>query len=70
MEAWAELQAIAEQIRASAELRELVRSTAARRGLLHALKADPSGGVVVERLQRYFDRYGHQVYNLDFAERC
>lgn len=68
LEAWAELQAIAEQIRASAELRELVRSTAAQR-LLHALKADPSGGVVVERLQRYFDRYGHQVYNLDFAER-
>jgi rifampicin phosphotransferase len=68
LEAWAELQDVAEQIRASAELRELVGSTAAQR-LLQALKADPGdGGVVLERLQRYFDRYGHQVYNLDFVE--
>ena len=67
LEAEAELQAIAEQVRASDDLRELVVSTPAQR-LLDALKASPSGSVVVERLQRYLDRYGHQVYNLDFAE--
>ena len=67
VDAEAELQAVAEQVRTSAELRELVGSTAAH-GLLNALKTDPDGVVVVERLQRYLDRYGHQVYNLDFAE--
>ena len=67
LEAEAELQAIAEQVRASEELRELVVSTPARR-LLAALKAAPGGSAGVERLQRYLDRYGHQVYNLDFVE--
>jgi pyruvate,water dikinase len=67
LEAEAELQAIAEQVRASDDLRELVGSTPARR-LLDALKASPSGRAVVGRLQRSLDRYGHQVYNLDFAE--
>ncbi len=67
LEAEAELRAIAEQIRASDDLRELVGSTPAQR-LLDALKAGPSGSIVVEGLQRYLDRYGHQVYNLDFAE--
>lgn len=67
LDAEAELQAVAELVRASAELRELVGSTAAQ-GLLNALKANPGGADVVERLQEYLDRYGHQVYNLDFAE--
>jgi rifampicin phosphotransferase len=67
LEAEAELQVIAEQVRGSEELRELVRSTPAQR-LLDALKASPSGSATVESLQRYLDRYGHQVYNLDFAE--
>jgi len=67
LEAEAELQAIAEQIRASDDLRELVRSTPARL-LLGALEANPGGKPVLEGLHRYLDRYGHQVYNLDFAE--
>src|SRR5262249_17435222 len=67
LDAEVDLQAVAEQIRASEELRELVRTTPAQR-LLDALKASPSGSGVVDRLQRYLDRYGHQVYNLDFAE--
>jgi rifampicin phosphotransferase len=67
LEAEAELQAIAAQIRASDDLRELVRSTPAQR-LLGALEANPGGKPVLERLRRYRERYGHQVYNLDFAE--
>jgi rifampicin phosphotransferase len=67
LDAEADLQAIAEQVRASDELRELVTSTPTQR-LLDALNASPTGSVVVEKLQRYLDRYGHLIYNLDFAE--
>src|SRR4029453_4824195 len=67
LEAQAELQAIAEQVRASDDLRQLARSTPAQR-LLDALKATSSGSVVAGRIQHYLDRYGHQVYNLDFAD--
>jgi rifampicin phosphotransferase len=67
LDAEAELQAIAEQIRASEKLREIVGATSADR-LLDALVASPTGSGVLEKLQRYLDRYGHQVYNLDFAE--
>jgi pyruvate,water dikinase len=67
LEAEAELQGIAEQIRVSEELQEVVAATRAER-LLDAFGASPGGREVVERLQRYLDRYGHQVYNLDFAE--
>jgi phosphohistidine swiveling domain-containing protein len=67
LDAEADLQAIAEQIRASEKLREIVGATSADR-LLDALVASPTGSGVLEKLQRYLDRYGHQVYNLDFAE--
>ncbi|WP_423184536.1 PEP/pyruvate-binding domain-containing protein [Arthrobacter sp. NyZ413] len=67
LEAEVELQAIARQIRASDELCQLARSTPARR-LPDALKASSAGSVVAERLKLYLDRYGHQVYNLDFAD--
>jgi pyruvate,water dikinase len=67
LDAEAELQSIAQQVRASDELRELVPATPARR-LLDALSASSSGRVALARLQQYLDRYGHQVYNLDFAE--
>jgi rifampicin phosphotransferase len=67
LDAEAELQSIAQQVRASDELRELVQATPARR-LLDALSASSSGRVALARLQQYLDRYGHQVYNLDFAE--
>jgi rifampicin phosphotransferase len=67
LDAEAELQSIARQVRASDELREIVQATPAR-GLLDALSASSSGRIVLARLQQYLDRYGHQVYNLDFAE--
>jgi pyruvate,water dikinase len=67
LDAEAELQSIAQQVRASEELRQLVQATPARR-LLDALTANSSGRSVLDRLQQYLGRYGHQVYNLDFAE--
>jgi phosphohistidine swiveling domain-containing protein len=67
LDAEAELQGIAEQVRASDELRDVVESTPVR-GLLGTLADRPSGAAIVEHLQRYLDRYGHQVYNLDFVE--
>jgi rifampicin phosphotransferase len=67
IEAEAELQAIAGQACASDDLRELVRSTPTRQ-MLGALEANPGGTPILESFQRYLDRYGHQVYNLDFAE--
>ncbi len=66
LEGEAELQAIADQVRASEELRDLVASTPARR-LPEALAAIPVGRPVLDRLRLYLDRYGHQIYNLDFA---
>src|SRR5262249_1958802 len=67
LDAESELQAIAEQVRASAELCEVVEASRAER-LLGALSASPIGSGVLEKLRRYLDRYGHQIYNLDFAE--
>jgi len=67
VEAEAELEAIAEQIRGSRGLRDLVSTTPAGQ-LLEALEAIPAGRPVQERLRLYLDRYGHLVYNLDFVE--
>jgi pyruvate,water dikinase len=67
LEAEAELQAIAEEIRGSDTLREVVSTTPTQR-VLDALTACVGGSVSVARLRSYLDRYGHQVYNLDFAE--
>ena len=60
------LEAIAEKIRASDELREQVIVTPPVR-LLDLLAAHPDGQPVLNDLQGYLDEYGHQIYNLDFA---
>ncbi|WP_028265965.1 PEP/pyruvate-binding domain-containing protein [Arthrobacter sp. MA-N2] len=65
LEAQARLEAIAEHIRASGDLRQIALSIPVQR-LLDALSA--GGGDVAEQLQDYLGRYGHQVYNLDFAD--
>lgn len=62
IEAEVEMEAIAARIRSSDELRALVAATPANR-LLQAL----AGAPVYADVQRYLDRYGHQIYNLDFA---
>jgi pyruvate,water dikinase len=65
-EAQAELEAIARKINGSEELRAQVLNTPAPR-LLDMLAEQPDGQAVLGDLQRYFDTYGHQIYNLDFA---
>jgi phosphohistidine swiveling domain-containing protein len=67
IEAEAELQDLAAHVRGSDELRELVLSTPTPR-LLDALHGSPAGVAIVEHLRSYLDRYGHRVYDLDFAE--
>jgi rifampicin phosphotransferase len=66
LDAEAELEAIATAIRGSDALRILVEATPAQR-LLDALERDPSADSVLGGLERYFERYGHQIYSLDFA---
>jgi pyruvate,water dikinase len=65
-EAQAQLEAIAREISSSDALRELVLDTPAKR-LFPTLAEHPEGQSVRDDLQRYFDAYGHQIYNLDFA---
>jgi rifampicin phosphotransferase len=66
LDAEAELEGIATAIRGSDALRLLVEATPAKR-LLDELKRHPNGDSVLEDLNRYFERYGHQIYSLDFA---
>jgi rifampicin phosphotransferase len=66
LDAEAELEGIAAAIRGSDALRTVVEATPALQ-LLDALERDPSADSVLEGLQWYFERYGHQIYSLDFA---
>ncbi len=66
VDAQAELEAIARRINDSGSLRDLVLDTPAEE-LPAKLATHPDGQWVVDALQHYFDTYGHQIYNLDFA---
>jgi rifampicin phosphotransferase len=66
VEAQAQLEAIAHQIRSSDELLARVAASPAAQ-LLDVLAAHPDGQPVLEGIQRYLDRFGHQIYNLDFV---
>lgn len=66
VDAQAELEVIARTIRTHEQLRRLVESTPAEH-LLAELEAEPEAAAVVNDLRHYFDRYGHQIYSLDFA---
>lgn len=66
LEAEAELDAIARRVRESAALREYVLNTPAER-LLQDIPDTADGHVLRDDLDRYFARYGHQIYNLDFV---
>ena len=69
LQAQADLEAIATRIHEAEPLRDLVIATPAGE-LLDVLtqSPQPDARAVVEELHRYFDRYGHQIYTLDFAE--
>ncbi len=66
VDAETELEGLAEQVRASDELRALVTATPAA-GLTEALRSTTTGQAWLTAFARYLDRYGHQIYNLDFV---
>jgi phosphohistidine swiveling domain-containing protein len=66
VDAETELEMLAGQVRGSDELRALVTTTPAA-GLPEALEGTPTGQAWLDAFARYLDRYGHQVYNLDFV---
>lgn len=66
LDAQADMEALADQIRQSDSLRDLVLNTDSDQ-LLNALAATPEGTAVQQGIQQYLDEYGHQIYNLDFA---
>lgn len=66
MDAQAQLEDIAAQIRDSNALRDLLQRAPAKR-LLDTLSAHPEGQAVLGALRDYLETYGHQIYNLDFA---
>lgn len=67
MEAERELELVARNVSSDQALKDLVLATPVRE-LMAALAAHPAGSTVVADLNRYLDTYGHQVYDLDFAE--
>ena len=66
VDAETELEALAERIRASDELRALVAATPTA-GLPEAMGSTREGQDWLTAFSRYLDRYGHQIYNLDFV---
>jgi rifampicin phosphotransferase len=66
VDAETELEVLAEQVRVSEELRPLAAATSAA-DLPEALRCVPVGRAWLDAFARYLDRYGHQVYDLDFV---
>jgi pyruvate,water dikinase len=67
LEAETDLERVAGLVRESEALRALVAATPAG-SLLDALADTSAGQAALCALHRYFERYGHQIYTLDFAE--
>ncbi len=67
LDAQADMERIADAVRGSASLRELVLNTGASQ-LPAALAAHPDGQPVLDGIDHYLDEYGHQIYNLDFVD--
>ncbi len=66
LDAQANMEQIADTIRNTNSLRELVLNTTANQ-LQPALAAHPEGQPVLDGIEQYLAAYGHQIYNLDFA---
>jgi rifampicin phosphotransferase len=66
VDAETELEGLADQVRASDELRALVTATPAA-SLPETLRRTPTGQDWLAAFALYLDRYGHQVYSLDFV---
>jgi rifampicin phosphotransferase len=66
VDAETELEVLAGRVRGSDELRAFATAKPAA-GLPEALRHTPVGRAWLDAFARYLDRYGHQVYNLDFV---
>jgi rifampicin phosphotransferase len=66
VEAQTQLEAIARDIHSSEALRDRVVNKPASR-LVDTLAQYPDGKPILDALQHYLDRHGHQIYNLDFV---
>lgn len=67
LEAQAELESIATRVNAIADLNEMVIETPAGQ-LMDELRQHADGDSLLKDIQQYLDRYGHQIYNLDFIQ--
>lgn len=67
LEAQAELEAIATRVNAVADLNKMVIETPAVQ-LMDELRRHGDGDSLLQDIQQYLDRYGHQIYNLDFIQ--
>ena len=67
LQAQEDLESIATQIRDAESLRDLVLTTPAG-DLLDALTRHPASHAVLEHIHSHLERYGHQIYTLDFVE--
>lgn len=69
LQAQEDLEGIASRIHEADSLRDLVIATPAGEllGVLNQ-SSQPDARLVVDELHRYLDRYGHQIYTLDFVE--
>ena len=67
LEAQVDLEAIANKLQTSTDLRKLVAETPASQ-VLGALKVEPDAEDALQGIQTHFEKYGHQIYTLDFVE--
>lgn len=66
LDAQADMEQIADIVRGSESLRDLMLSGQPT-GLMQDLAVHGEGRPVLESIERYLADYGHQIYNLDFA---
>ena len=67
LDAQADMEALADLIRNSAEMREIVVNADAKL-MIKALSGHPGVEPLLEGIQQFLDTYGHQIYNLDFVD--
>lgn len=67
LDAQADMEALADMIRNAPEMRKIVLNTDTSQ-LLTTLSSHPEAQSVLNGIQQYLDKYGHQIYNLDFVD--
>jgi len=68
LEAQVDLESIAKRIQTSRSLRDLVIATPAIQ-MIEILENDPTAALIAADLNDYLEKYGHQIYTLDFVQK-